>query len=106
MSHVTIEHLADGIRQVNQAFIENPQLSKDNYPPMIVQYLMSALLVALGQTASDFGLYQDADTVGYTGWLTIGDKTLFFAPTKVIILDEPAGQSENGELSPFGDLPL
>lgn len=99
---ITLRFLADGIERVNLAFVENSQLSRDDYPPMVVQYLMSALLIALGQPANAFGLYRNPDEVGYTGWLSIGDETLFFAPTEAVILKGAAG--DEGGLSPFGDI--
>ena len=55
---ITIELLAGGIEQVNRAFIERPELD-GNYPAMVVQYLVSALLIALGHEANDFGFYSD-----------------------------------------------
>ncbi len=99
---ITIELLARGIEQVNQVFIEQPELD-GNYPAMAVQYLMSALLVSIGGKANDFGFYSNPDKVGYTGWIGIGDKVLFFAPTKAVILEQ-LGEI-NGELSPYGILP-
>lgn len=100
---ITISTLADGIRQVNQAFIERPDLD-GNYPAMVVQYLISALLIDLGGRANDFGFYTDP-AVGYTGYIAMGDEVLFFAPTKAVVLKRPAPDEESGELSPYGVLP-
>lgn len=101
---VKLSTLADGIRQVNQAFIEKPELD-GNYPAMVVQYLISALLIALGHNAADFGFYAHPDEVGYTGWLAMGDEVLFFAPTKAVVLKRSEPGADSGELSPVGVLP-
>ena len=98
---MNLQALRDGIEQVNRAYIEQPELD-GNYPAMVVQYLISALLVALGGKANDFGLYTDS-TIGYTGYIGLGDDVLFFAPTKAIVLKRPDPDNESGELSPFGD---
>jgi len=102
---ITIDKLQDGIKQVNQAYIEQPALD-GNYPAMVVQYLISAFLIAQGGKADDFGLYRNADEVGYIGWISIADEVLFFAPTKAIVLKRYADESdsESGELSPYGEL--
>lgn len=109
---IKLSTLADGIQQVNQAFIEQPELD-GNYPAMVVQYLISAFLIAQGGKANDFGLYSNADEVGYTGWIGIGDEVLFFAPTKAVVLKRPeagdpstsSGEPPDGELSPYGIIP-
>jgi hypothetical protein len=100
---MNIQILQNGIEQVNQAFIEQPEFD-GNYPAMVVQYLISAFLINLGGKAEDFGFYTDP-AVGYTGYIAMGDKVLFFAPTKAIILQrsEPGGAGE--ELSPYGVIP-
>lgn len=100
---ITIETLQAGIEQVNQAYIERPELDGD-YPAMVVQYLISSLLIALGGKAGDFGFYTDPQ-VGYTGYLKIGNEVLFFAPTKAVVLDKPEPAEDNGELSPYGAIP-
>ena len=96
ISVITLEILVDGIKQVNQTYIEQPEFD-GNYPAMVVQYLISSFLIAQGGKAEDFGFYLDSDSVGYTGWLAIGEQVLFFAPAKVIILDRD-------NLSPYGEL--
>ena len=103
---ITLKLLTDGIKQVNQVYIENPEFD-GNYPAMIVQYLISLFLIELGGKAEDFGLYIEPTSTGYTGWITISDETLFFAPTKIIILrgNEHSRLENDGELSPFGELP-
>lgn len=84
---LSIEKLQSGILELNQTFIENPNFDKDEYPPMVVQYLMSALLIALGYKANDFGFYTDPN-IGYTGYIRLDDKVLFFAPTKAVVLEQ------------------
>lgn len=102
---ITIQTLRDGIEQVNRAFVEHPEFGKDDYPAMVVQYLISTFLIAQGGRASDFGFYSNADEVGYTGWLAIDDEVLFFAPTKAVVLKRPEPGEDSGELSPYGELP-
>lgn len=101
---ITIETLANGIEQVNQAFVEHPEFGKDEYPAMVVQYLMSALMLALGHKANDFGLYTDP-AVGYTGYIAINDEVLFFAPTAAVVLKRAEPGEADGELSPYGVIP-
>lgn len=98
---LTIKTLAEGIEEVNLAFIEHPEFGPDEYPPMVVQYLMGALLIALGYAANDFGFYTDP-AIGYTGYIRLDNQVLFFAPTKAVVMDRAP---EGGELSPFGELP-
>ena len=100
---LTLQLLADGIRQVSQNYIEEPGLD-GNYPAMVVQYLISSFLISMGGRAEDFGFYLDPDSVGYTGWITIKGETLFFGPTKAIVLKSTPGDAQ-GELSPYGRLP-
>lgn len=80
---INVEFLADGIKQVNQAYIERPDFNQDDYRGMVVQYIISALLIALGETANDFGFYDKGE---YTGWLGIGNEIILFAPTRVTII--------------------
>lgn len=93
---ITIETLAGGIKQVNQAFIERPELDLDQYRVLISEYLiealMDALLIASGirdeyPGLNHFGFYNDPN-IGYTGYIQVGDEVLFFAPTKAIVLEK------------------
>lgn len=91
---ITIATLAKGIKQVNQAFIESPELDLDQYRALISEYLieelMDALLLASGirdeyPGLQHFGFYSDPK-VGYLGYVQVGDEALFFAPTKAVVL--------------------
>ncbi len=95
--NLRIEGFADGIIQVNQAYIER-DFTRDDYLIMVCVYLITALLKTIKQEGS-IGFYENYREVGYYGWLTINDKTLFFAPTKAIILD-----TQSDEISPIGNL--
>lgn len=101
---IKLSILANGIRQVNQAFIEKPELD-GNYPAMVVQYLISTFLISQGGQAGDFGFYANPGEVGYTGWLAIGDEVLFFGPAKAVVLERSEPEEDSGELSPYGILP-
>lgn len=91
-----IDVLVDGITQVNQAFIESPELDLDQYRALISEYLIDKLIDELLKARgilneypdlNHFGFYTDSN-VGYTGYIQLGDKVLFFAPTKAIVMDK------------------
>lgn len=90
-----IDKLTDGITQVNQYFIEHPDLTLDQYRAMTSSYLVEALLIELGYNTSDknkkaFSFYSDPN-IGYTGYIQLDNDALFFAPAKAIVL----GKDEN-----------
>ena len=95
-----IDKLQEGIRRVNQAFVEHPEFDRSDYTEMVVRYLISVLLMELGQSG-EFGLYEYPDSVGFVGWVGWGDCTLFFAPTKSVILcgDERSRMENTNDLS-------
>ena len=95
--NLRIEGFADGITQVNQAYIER-DFTREDYLIMVCVYLITALFKAMKQEGG-IGFYENYREVGYYGWLTVNDKTLFFAPTKAIILD-----TQNDEVSSIGSL--
>lgn len=87
-----IDKLAGGVTQVNQYFIENPDLSIDQYRAIVSSYLIEALLIELGYKtgspeAKAFSFYSDPN-IGYTGYIQLNNSCLFFSPTKAIILDD------------------
>jgi len=91
-----IQVLADGIAQVNQAFIESPELDLDQYRAMVSEYLIDKLIDELllvkglkneYPDLNHFGFYSDPN-IGYTGYVQMGNEALFFAPTKAIIMDK------------------
>jgi hypothetical protein len=101
-----LEILQAGLLQVSEEYIKHPNFSIDDYRGMCVQYLLSALLIQLGEQG-DCGLYEYSESHGWVGWVTVGDCTLFFAPTSVVILcgDERNRMKTGGdELSPYGSL--
>lgn len=102
-----IDTLADGVRQVNQAFIESPELDINQYRALISEYLIDKLIDELLKAKGlnneypnlgHFGFYSDPN-IGYTGYVQLGDKVLFFAPTKAIIMDKA-----HDNISPVGNL--
>lgn len=91
-----IQVLADGITQVNQAFTESPELELDQYRALVCEYLIDKLIDELLKAQgilneypdlNHFGFYTDKK-IGYTGYIQLGDKVLFFAPTKAIVMDK------------------
>jgi hypothetical protein len=93
-----INRIQSGIEQVNLAYIEK-SFNREDYLIMLCVYLVTFLLVELG-IVGKLGLYQNYREVGYWGWLTVDNKTLFFAPTKSVLLDTTECVSgEGGTLS-------
>lgn len=96
-----LNRLKDGLSQVNVEYISHPEFTLDDYRGMAVQYLLSALLIALNESG-DCGLYSHPETHGWTGWVTAGNCTLFFAPTKTVVLCGDERSRIEGDLSPVG----
>lgn len=99
-----LELIEDGLSKVNIEYISHPDFSIDDYRGMCIQYLLSVLLGQLGE-AGDCGLYSHSQEVGYIGWISIGECTLFFAPTKIIVLcGDERSRMEDNNLSPIGNI--
>ncbi|MGI9307223.1 MAG: hypothetical protein ACR2P5_07980 [Gammaproteobacteria bacterium] len=100
-----LEILRDGLRKVSQAYLAHPEFTPADYRGMAVQYLLSALLIALGEDG-DCGHYEHPESHGWVGWVTVGDCTLFFAPTEAVILcgDERSRFEDEDNISPIGNI--
>lgn len=88
-----IDKLTEAVTELNQRYIEKDDLSLDQYRAMVAELIIDLLLIELGYEINEdtrgFSFYSDP-AIGYTGYITIADKTLFFAPTKAIILSREA----------------
>lgn len=79
-----MEILENGIAQLGVAYIENPDFDLKDFNSMVMAYLIDTL-IQQHSVITDWGIYSHSETHGWTGWITDGEQTLFFSPTKTVI---------------------